>query len=87
MNNQRGLQNPLGLPAARWALGPPPACSQVLALLAVQVVPALQAALQELPVLPAQGLHFSQQLPVLLFLSAPELCQQLAGPAAGRPEV
>lgn len=49
--------------------------SQVLPLLSVQVVPALQAALQELPVLPAQGLHFSQQLPVLLFLGTPQLCQ------------
>lgn len=52
--------------------------SQVLALLAMQVVPALQAALQELPVLPAQRLHLGQQLPVLLFLGAPELCQQLS---------
>lgn len=57
--------------------------SQVLALLAVQVVPALQAALQELPVLPAQSLHLGQQLPVLLFLGAPELRQQLSG-AGGR---
>lgn len=78
----KGSPGPAAAPRSR--AGPSHGCSQVLALLAVQVVPALQAALQKLPVLPAQSLHLRQQLPVLLFLGAPKLCQQLGGGGQGR---
>lgn len=55
----------------------PAACSQVLALFAMQVIATLQTTLQQLPVLPTQGLHLGQQLAVLLLLGTPQLRQQL----------